>query len=141
MPIKAVIDTSVLISALRSRLGVSYRLLSLAGDPRWKLLMSTALMFEYEAVAKCQVAQLWAAPELVEDVLDYLCRVAEKPDIAYVWRPTLPDPNDDMLLELAIAGGAGWIITYNIADFRGANRFGLAIVTPQEFLKALESQT
>jgi len=102
--------------------------------------MSPSLMFEYEAVAKRQAAQLWADPGVVEGVLDYLCTVAEKPEIAYTWRPTLPDPNDDMLLELAVAGGAGWIVTHNTADFRGANRFGLAIVTPKEFLKILESQ-
>lgn len=139
VPIKAVMDTSVLISALRSRRGASYRLLSLVGDPRWQLLMSPALMFEYEAVAKRQVAQLWAEPALVEDVLDYLCKVSEKPEITYAWRPTLPDPDDDMILELAVAGGAGWIVTHNAADFRGANRFGLAIVTPKEFLETLES--
>ena len=140
VPMKAVMDTSVLISALRSRRGASYRLLSLVGDPRWQLLMSPALMFEYEAVAKRQVANLWAEPALVEDVLDYLCTVSEKPEIAYTWRPALSDPNDDMILELAVAGDAGWIVTHNAADFQGANRFGLAIVTPKEFLKTLESK-
>jgi len=133
-------DTSVLISALRSRRGASYRLLSLAGDPRWRLLMSTGLILEYEEVATRQAADLWADPAKVGDILDFLCSVAEKPEIAFSWRPALADPDDEMLLELAIAGEARWIVTHNLDDFRGAKVFGVTIVDPKEFLKHLESQ-
>jgi putative PIN family toxin of toxin-antitoxin system len=136
-PAKVVLDTNVLISAFRSRRGASFRLLALLGDPRWQLLLSSSLLFEYEAVTKRQASQLWAKPEKVEDALDYLCAVAVKPAIAYTWRPLLPDPDDDMLLELAVAGGATHIVTHNGTDFRGAKQFGIAIVTPQELLQEL----
>ena len=139
VPLKAVIDTCVLVSALRSRHGASYRLLSLVGDPRWQSVMSPALMFQYEAVLKRQAADLWADQETVEAVLNYFCRVAERPEIAYVWRPAVPDPNDEMVLELAAAGGGACIVTHNVADFRGENRFGLAILTPKQFLDELEN--
>jgi putative PIN family toxin of toxin-antitoxin system len=138
--VKIVLDTSVLISALRSRQGASFRLLSLVGDPRWQMLLSPALLFEYEAVAQRQAAELWATPEKVENILDFLCATAIKPTIAYTWRPNLPDPNDDMLLELAVAGGASNIVTHNSADFRGANQFGIGILSPGEFLRTLENQ-
>jgi putative PIN family toxin of toxin-antitoxin system len=136
-PAKVVLDTNVLISGFRSRRGASFRLLTLADDPRWQLLLSATLLFEYEAVARRQAAQFWAKPEKIEDVLDYLCAIAVKPTITYSWRPFLSDPDDDMLLELAVAGGATHIVTHNCADFRGAKQFGIAIITPKDFLRDL----
>jgi predicted nucleic acid-binding protein len=133
-------DTSVLVSALRSRRGASFRLLSLADDLRIRLLISPALMFEYEALAKRQAAEFWADPSQVDAILDYICLIGEKPIIAYTWRPALPDPGDDYLLELGVSGGADAVVTHNTTDFRGANRFGLAILTPKEFLAKLEIQ-
>jgi putative PIN family toxin of toxin-antitoxin system len=135
----AVIDTNVLISALRSRRGASFRLLSFLGDQYFQILLSPALLFEYESVAKRQAHELWAVPEKVEDVLDYLCAISAKPSIAYSWRPHLPDPNDDMVLELAVAGNATHIATHNGSDFRGANQFGITILSPRELLRKFEN--
>lgn len=88
-----VLDTSVLIAGLRSRRGASFALLRLVGDPRWRLHLSTALMLEYEAVAVREAQSLWLRPELVGDLLDYLCANAEEHAISFRWRPFLPDPN------------------------------------------------
>lgn len=134
---RVVLDTSVLISALRSQGGASFRLLQLVGDPRWHLSVSTALMFEYEAVARREAANFWASPEKIEDVLDFLCAQADRPRISYAWRPTLADPDDDMVLELAVAAQAHYIVTHNVRHFRRAEPFGVGILTPREFLQKL----
>ena len=34
-------------------------------------------------------------------------------NIAFLWRPNLPDESDNHLIELAVAGNAEWIITNN----------------------------
>src|SRR2546423_1715197 len=47
---RAVVDTNVLVSALRSRRGASFRLISLLGDSQWQPVISVALILEYEAV-------------------------------------------------------------------------------------------
>ena len=132
-------DTNVLIAAARSRRGASFRLLQLVGDQRWQLNLSPALLFEYEEVARREAANLWLQPERIDDVLDFLCAHANKPRIAYTWRPFLPDPDDDMILELAIAANAQFIVTHNVRDFRGTDQFGVGVLTPSQFLKKLET--
>jgi predicted nucleic acid-binding protein len=93
-PIQVVLDTNVIVSALRSRHGASHKLQTLLGDGGWEINVSPALVLEYEEVAKRPAQQLWANPFRVEDILDYLCNESNKPRIFYTWRPTLPDPDD-----------------------------------------------
>jgi predicted nucleic acid-binding protein len=66
--------------------------------------------------------------------LDYLCSVGKQQRIYYRWRPTLPDPDDDMVLELAVAAACDVIVTHNRRHFRGAGRFGIRILSPAGFL-------
>jgi predicted nucleic acid-binding protein len=131
----------VLVAGVRSQRGSSFRLLDLVGDPRWQLNLSPALLFEYEAVMRREATRLWLEPERVEDLLDFLWAQARKPRIAYAWRPCLPDPDDDMILELAVAARANFIITHNVADFKGAERFGIGILSPRDFLKRLADES
>jgi len=77
----------------------------------------------------------------VEAFIDYLCKVAKHVDIAYNWRPFLKDPNDEMVLETAVAGGCGHIVTFNTGDFAGAEQFGIGIVRPREFLALIGENT
>ena len=66
--------------------------------------------------------------------IDYLCSVAQLHKVFYLWRPVLADPDDDMVLELAVEAGCDRIVTHNTKDFAGVERFGLSAVTPQHFL-------
>ncbi len=129
-----VIDTCVLVSALRSRRGASFLILSHIDSDAFDILLSTALLLEYEEVARRTAADLWIEPDKVEDVLSYLCGISVKPKIFFSWRPFLKDQDDDMILELAVAGRADYIVTFNKSDFKGAERFGVNAVTPKEFL-------
>jgi predicted nucleic acid-binding protein len=48
----------------------------------------------------------------------------------------LRDPQDDMVLELAVKAGCDAIVTYNQRDFAGVEEtFQVRVVTPSEFLK------
>jgi len=132
-----VLDTSVLIAALRSRHGASFELLRLIGDERWQLHLSTALLLEYEAVARREAQEFWLQPDLIEAVLDYLCANAQEHGISFRWRPFLSDPDDDFILELAVAAKAQYIVTHNLRDFAGVEAFGLEAITPAQMLGKL----
>lgn len=135
-----VLDTNVLVSALRSSRGASYRLLTLVGTGQFAISLSVSLVLEYEDVLKRQVGKAIALTEQeIDDVLDYLCSVAQQRDIYYLWRPTLPDPHDDMVVELAVSSGCDYIVTHNMSDFRGTERFGIRALPPKDFLKILEA--
>ena len=132
-----VLDTNVLISALRSRRGASFRLLSLVGTGRFDVALSVPLVLEYEGVADRMLADLAVSASDLSDILDYLCSVAIQRPIFFLWRPTLPDPKDDMVLELAVDAGAPIIVTFNLRDFVGIERFGIRALTPRDYLQII----
>lgn len=134
---QVVVDTNVLLAALRSRRGASHRLLNLVGDGRWQMNLSVPLFLEYEDVAKRPDSGLTLSAGEVDDILDFICAEANLREIFYLWRPVLPDPKDDFILELAVESQCDFIITFNVRDFVGAEKFGVEAITPQEFLRKL----
>jgi putative PIN family toxin of toxin-antitoxin system len=136
---RVVLDTNVLISALRSRSGASFRLISMLGDRRWQPIVSVALILEYEAVATREAGRLGLAEWVVEGIVDMFCRLGSQHAIRFRLRPALSDPDDEFILELAVASQADFIVTHNIQDFRGSETFGIRAVTPAEFLRRIEA--
>jgi len=135
-----VLDTDVLVAAFRSDSGASRRLLEMVLARESEVLLSVPLMFEYEAVLTRpeHLSASGASVEDVEDVLDGLAAVGRRVKLAFRWRPALPDPNDDMVLETAVNGQAHAIVTFNERDFNPvAARFGCRVVRPGEFLRWL----
>lgn len=76
-------------------------------------------------------------PEDALGFVRYLASQSHLQDIHYLWRPFLPDADDDMVLELAFAAGCECIITHNVKDFRGCEQLGVTALTPREFLTLL----
>ncbi len=102
------------------------------GTKKFTHSVSVALVLEYEAVIKRLLPDL--GERKINHLLDYICATSENTRIYYLWRPALHDPADDMILELAVASQADFIVTYNQRDFTEAKRFGIKIVTPRELL-------
>lgn len=136
-PPRVVLDTNVWVSALRSRRGASFRLLSLIGTGRFEFALSTALLLEYEDAAKRQLDEVVFTADEVDRLLDVLCAQAVRSSVFFLWRPMLPDPADDFVLELAVSSGAEIIVTYNKRDFAGAERFGIRVADAKEFLQII----
>ena len=133
-----IIDTNVLVSALRSNQGASYQLLKLVGKGSFDISVSISLVLEYEDVLKRQMGTAIAlTPQDIDDVLDYLCLVGQRQRVYYLWRPALRDPHDDMILELAVSAECQFIITYNVKDFQGVERFGIKAISPKTFLEKI----
>lgn len=138
---RVVFDTSVLVAAARSRHGASHALLSRLPDARFEPGVSVPVFVEYRAVLLRPENLLERPPAQAEGFLDYLLSASHLQEIFFLWRPGLSDPDDDLILELAVAGGCRYIVTHNLRDFRGTEKWGIAAVTPSEFLKLIEKET
>ena len=132
-----VIDTNVVIAALRSKKGASYKLLSLVGTKRFKSHDSVALVLEYEDVIQRYRVELGLSQDDVSDLVDSLCALAKHHKIYFLWRPSLPDANDELILELAVSAQCDYIVTHNLSDFKGVEKFGVKAVTPGAFLRII----
>lgn len=132
-----ILDTNVLLSALRSQLGASFRFLSLIEDSRFQVNLSVALVLEYEDVLKRSEMNLQLTHQEIDDVIDFLCQNANLCEIFYLWRPTLRDPKDDFLLELAVESNCDYIVTFNTKDFAESDKFGIKAITPSDFLRII----
>ena len=139
---RIVIDTSVLVSAARSRQGASFALVSSLPNLRFEFALSVALYTEWQAVL---TRPEHLPPGLrVEDVLAYLrylTSIAHLQDVYYLWRPFLRDPDDDMVLECAVASSSQYLVTHNIRDFQRIDELGIAPITPAAFLDLLRSSS
>jgi putative PIN family toxin of toxin-antitoxin system len=132
-----VIDTNVLVAALRSRRGASHRLMRLIGSDRFEINVSVPLVLEYEAAATRIVEEVPLDQADLDAIIDFICKVAHHRQIYFLWRPFLKDPEDDMVLELAVTSGSEVIVTYNVSDFEGAEQFGISVMTAKEFLEEI----
>lgn len=139
---RVVLDTNVVVAGLRSDLGASRRLLERALDRRYLLLLSVPLLVEYEAVLT-RPEQRRASRLTVREigiVLDALAAVGKAVRLSFLWRPTLPDAADDMVLETAVNGRAELLVTFDLRHFATAERFEIAVVSPAEALHRLETE-
>lgn len=126
-----IIDANVLVAAMKSRNGNSFKLLSMIDSGEWRINISTPLVFEYESILKREVENDRAQD--CESLIDYICLIGTAHQIFYLWRPMLKDPKDDHILELAVKSNAS-IITWNVRDFSLASQFGIPVLTPAELL-------
>lgn len=134
---RVVLDTNVLVAAIRSQRGASFELLQRVGDGLFEIAVSVALTLEYESVLLRHVGESHLKDQDVINLIDYLCEVGNWQEIYFLWRPYLRDPNDDLILELAVAAGCDAVVTHNTRDFVGAERFGIEVLTPATFLLML----
>ncbi len=139
---RVVLDTDVIVAALRSVDGGSNAILREVAHGRLTPLVSPALFLEYEAVLKRPEQRLAHGLALreIDRFLAALASASEAVEVSFRWRPQLADPNDEMVLETAVNGRADALVTHNVRDFaRAAERFGLRIMRPGELLKELRS--
>jgi len=134
---RVVLDTSVLVAAVRSRRGASFEVLSRLGRGDFEIAVSVSLVLEYESVLLRHIADAGLEEKDVDDLIDYICRIAVRQKVFFLWRPFLRDPKDDLVLELAVAAGCEAVVTHNVRDFRGAEKVGVRVLTPGRFLQEL----
>ncbi|OHD03829.1 MAG: putative toxin-antitoxin system toxin component, PIN family [Sphingomonadales bacterium GWF1_63_6] len=137
-----VLDTNILVAALWSRTGASYRIIEGALKGKFSYAVSVALVLEYEAVLNRAAMReaSWASKTELDQVLDALVGQAKRiMPIRTKLRPTLTDPADDMVLECAVQAGADAIVTMNVRDFAPARElYRVDVIKPGELFLRLE---
>ena len=139
---RLVLDTDVVVAAFRSPTGASSALLDYALDGKCVLLVSAPLAFEYEAVVKRheQLVAMSISLEQADRLIRTVVALCEPVFKAYSWRPQLRDPDDEMILEAAVNGGADMLVTFNQRDFGSAPAaFGIECLLPRYALERIRS--
>jgi predicted nucleic acid-binding protein len=132
------IDSNVLVAAVRSNRGWSYKLVrGIGADLRWQPCVTVPLLHEYaEQINNKDHTPAWSA-EKREDFLDYICASSQYFEVHYLWRPLLADEDDHIVLEAALASSSPVIVTFNKRDLAPAERMGISLMTPKEFMLSL----
>jgi putative PIN family toxin of toxin-antitoxin system len=135
-----VLDTDVVVAALRSPSGASAGLLLAALDRRVVLVANVPLVIEYEATCSRIEHRLAAGLSAMEvqQFLDGVAALVEPVETHFLWRPKLRDPADEMVLEAAVNGQAQAIVTFNLRDYGTMPKeFGIDVLLPRDALKRL----
>lgn len=139
---RVVVDTNVLVGALISASGDNRGVLRACFEDRVQPIIGEALFHEYNDVLGREATFQKSPLTNVERIrfLEAFLSVCEWTQVYYLWRPNLRDEGDNHLIELAVAGGASWIITNNVRDFRGSElRFpSITVLKPGQLGKELK---
>lgn len=137
---RVVIDTSVLVAATRSRQGASFALVNSIPDPKFEPCLAVGLYTEWlEVLTRRENIPVGRTADDARRFLHYLASQCRLQEIHFLWRPFLPDPDDDMVLELAFAAGCHYIVTHNVRDFDGSERLGVKVIRPHDFLNLIRT--
>ncbi len=134
---RAVMDTNVLVAALRSRQGASFEIFRRLRIGEWTAVLSNHLLFEYEEILKRQSLLLGLSFEDVDELLNAICARGEQSLLSHSWKPILSDPDDEPLVQLAIESDAFRIVSHNVRHLLPAVQLGVELLRPREFLDKL----
>lgn len=135
---RVVFDTNVLVAAARSRDGASFALVSSIPASEFQLCLSVGLYAEWqEVLTRPENLPPGSTLGAAQGFLRYLASQAHLQEVHFLWRPFLPDPDDDLVLELAFAAGCHHIVTHNVKDFHGSEQLGVTALSPRDFLNLI----
>ncbi len=133
-----VLDTNVIFSALASPHGASFAIVSSLPSKKFITAISLPLYQEYEDVVHRSGTLMDQVPvSKRENLIRFVASISTQRAIYFLWRHQLPDPKDAMVLEVAIASQASYIITHNTKDFQPALSFGITPITPGDFIQTI----
>lgn len=142
MSSRIVVDTNVLVSAILSPEGAAREVLRRCLTGKAQPLIGNALFLEYEDVLSRDelFAEAAVGPAERAALLDAVLAACRWINVAFLWRPNLPDESDYHLVELAVAGNAEWIVTGNTRDITAGELVfdSFRIATPGDWLKREE---
>jgi predicted nucleic acid-binding protein len=136
-----VLDSNILVAGFRSRRGASFRVLELLRAARFEIALSVPLAFEYEAELVRHADVLGLRRAKAEGLVDYLCQIAHRQEIHFLWRPVLTDPGDEFIVELTVSAACDGIVTHNVRHFAGASGLVPHVWLPSEFVRVIEGRS
>ena len=138
-----IFDTDVIVAAMRSPSGASAALLAAVLDQKLTMLASVPLFFEYEA--KCTDPVHWTAAGMLREqaviFINGIAALVSPVKTHYLWRPMLRDPNDEMVLEVAVNGRADAIVTFNLRDYGAVPKtFNIEVIKPSTAIRRVRNE-
>lgn len=141
-PLRITLDTSVLVAAAHSRRGASYQLMATLPERRGQIALTVALYTEWQAVlTRPEHVPPGVTAEQAGAYVRYLASIAHLQDVHFLWRPFLRDPDDDMVLECAVASASQAIVTHNVKEFQRAASLNVQVMTPAAWLQWMKGHT
>lgn len=122
---RVLLDTNILVSALRSRAGASAAIVSMVGSGQFETVISVALALEYEAVLKRLPDSVLTGDD-VEDLVAFLCVNSLPCEVPARIQPLTNDLDDEFLAALAIVSSCDCLVTYNVRDLAPLARHACA---------------
>jgi putative PIN family toxin of toxin-antitoxin system len=139
--LRAVMDTNVVVSALRSSRGASFEILEALRRGAWRCILSNHLLTEHQEKLLEMAGFLSATPTDIDGILTVICAHAEEWQLRPDWHPTLSDdPDDEPLVQLAHESGPNLIVTHNVRHLLPAEQLGIRVLRPKDFLLILRGE-
>lgn len=125
------LDTNVLVSGLLSPFGPPGEIVRMVSAGTVTLCLDARILSECDEVLTRP--RFGFDPDAVAALLDYVDFTGET--CAPQPLPLrLPDPDDEPFLEVALACGADFLVTGNLAHFPPEARSGVSVLSPAEFV-------
>ena len=135
--LRVVIDTNVMFEGLTKKGTAPALIIEAWLTGLIEVCASNSLMYEYEDVLYRKLSSpRWQS---IQPILKGLLQKLTFTVIYYSWRPTSPDPGDDLVIDCAMNADAA-IVTSNLRDFQGAKiSLGVQVLTPVQLIIQLSS--
>lgn len=135
--IRAVLDTNVLLSALRSQDGASFQIVDRLERGEFVLVLSQTVLAEYDEVLNRELIPLGYPAAAIGVFLDDMCRAVEIHRPSGFWKTALPDADDEALAQLAMESKIDYLVTHNVRHFPSERLSAVRVVDPKTFLHIL----
>ncbi len=132
---RVVLDTNVIFEGLTKQGGASGLIIDAWLAGLFEVWITDAVAYEYVDVLSRKLSKSkW---QKLQPVLGKLLNLAKFTPIYYSWRPTSPDPGDDLIIDCAMNASA-IVVTFNVKDFiQAKHSLGLQVINPTEFIAKL----
>ncbi|MFH0816790.1 MAG: putative toxin-antitoxin system toxin component, PIN family [Methanobacteriota archaeon] len=132
--IRAIYDTNVLVSALNGQ-GPPYMALRAVYREKVRLVISPEILFEFEEVLSRP--KFPYSQEQIKEILAMTIKISEVVHPKSKVNLVKDDPDDNKVIEAAIAGKAGYIVTGDKHLLTLKRVRGIEIITPKDFIQRL----
>lgn len=129
---KIVLDTNVLVTGLLSPFGPCGDILRMAASGNLTLCVDARVSSEYREVL--ERPRFGFDHDRIAAILDYIehhSRVVASTPLSH----SLPDPDDEPFLEIAVSDKAVYLVTGNAVHFPSKYCQGVKVVSPPDFLE------
>lgn len=134
---RIVMDTNVLVSGMLTPFGVCGEIVRVLTSGNLTLCVDSRILFEYEDVLRRP--RLKIENRMIDVLMEYIERTSETHSTTPLSK-SLPDPDDNQFLEIAVSANVDYLVTGNLKHFPRRSRCGIVVLPPRKFLDTLKER-